>query len=77
MYHGEGHIINIAKRHTNRRWRQYTPEKQCNIELELVKLAIIHAIELKGFGTFIVEISFKDADNKLVTKLKYNFNFED
>ncbi len=30
-YHGEGHIINIAKRHTNRRWRQYTPEKECNI----------------------------------------------
>jgi hypothetical protein len=26
-YPGEGHIINIAKRHTNRRWRQYTPEK--------------------------------------------------
>lgn len=25
LYQGEGHIINIAKRHTNRRWRQYTP----------------------------------------------------
>jgi hypothetical protein len=32
---------------------------------------------LKGFGTFIIEISFKDEKKGLVTQLKFNLNFEE